>query len=58
MLGETPRALFRVARSPLLGQGERAAAAATLVRLRLFRFALNHRLALAAPGEGSPASSA
>lgn len=46
MLAETPRALVRVARSPLLVPSERAAAAATLVRLRLFRFVLSHRVAL------------
>ena len=52
MLAETPRALIRVARSPLLaGGGERVAAAGVLVRLRLLRFALNHRLVL---GGGKP----
>lgn len=43
---ETPRALVRVARSPLLTPGERGAAAGVLIRLRLLRFALGHRLAL------------
>ena len=46
MLLETPRALVRVLRSPVLAPGERRAAAAVLIRLRLFRFALGHRLAL------------
>lgn len=46
MLAETPRALLRVARSPRLTRAERWGAAAVLVRLRLFRFALAHRLVL------------
>ncbi len=46
MLLETPRALVRVFRTPLLAPGERGGAAVTLVRLRVFRFVLGHRLAL------------
>ncbi len=46
MLLETPRALVRVLRAPILTSGERRAAAIVLIRLRLFRFALGYRLAL------------